>query len=93
MMFKKTNFETVIADVFSFGQFIKNTSLNQSEFNPCLLLQQEALLSKTPNIKLKEPTQKLEFNTEKVGQACCISVPKVHQILRLFTRSIVSYKS
>ena len=91
-MFKKNNFETVIADIFSLGQFVKNTSLNQSEFIPCLLLQQEALLSKSPSIKLREPTQKLDINTEKVAQVCLISEQKVQHILRLFSRAIVSYK-
>lgn len=42
-----------------------------------MLLQQEALLSKTPTIKLREPTQKLDLRTEKVAQVCFISEQKV----------------
>ena len=57
-----------------------------------MLLQQEALLSKSPLIKLREPTQKLDMRTEKVAQVCMISEQKVQHILRLFSRAIVSYK-
>jgi len=48
-MFRKTNYETVIADVYGFGTFIRNCTvghIGKTEFYPCFLLQQETRFNK-----------------------------------------------
>ena len=48
-MFRKTNYETVIADIFGMGSFIRNCTIGkigETQFYPALQLQQELRLNK-----------------------------------------------
>lgn len=58
-MFRKTHFETVIADVFGFGTLIRNCSMGKvgvTSFYPTPLFQQEVRIFNKYPTSLKEPT-------------------------------------
>ena len=58
-MFRKTNYETVIADVFGLGTFIRNCTIGhigETEFYPCFLMQQETRFVKQYPTSLKITT-------------------------------------
>ncbi len=48
-MFRKTNYETVIADIFGFGNFIRNCTIGKigvTQFFPTVLFSQELRIFK-----------------------------------------------
>ena len=48
-MFRKTNYETVVADIFGFGTFIRNCTvgkLGDTEFYPTTVLLQDLRMNK-----------------------------------------------
>jgi hypothetical protein len=92
-MFRKTHFETVIADVFYFGTFMRNCTIGnigETEFIPSTLLQQETKVFKSQTMDVKEPTQKQELHIARIAQVCQISEELTQQILKLINKAIVS---
>ena len=60
-MFRKTHYETVIADVFGLGNFIRNCTIGKigtTQFFPSSLFSQELRIFKKYPTNLKEPTQR-----------------------------------
>ena len=93
-MFRKTHFETVIADVFYFGTFMRNCTIGhigETEFIPSLLLQQETRVPKSQSMDIKEPTQKQELHVARIAQVCQISEELALRILKLINKAIVSF--
>jgi len=93
-MFRKTHYETVVADIFGIGIFIRNCSLGktlgETQFYPAIALQQELRLSKMPPAQLKEPTQRQELSLTRLAQVCSLSEGMTHVILQAICKSIVS---
>jgi len=57
-MFRKTNYETVIADIFGLGSFIRNCTIGKigvTQFYPTSLFSQELRIFKKYPTTLKEP--------------------------------------
>ena len=60
-MFRKTHYETVIADIFGMGCFIRNCTIGkigETHFYPALQLQNELRINKPYPSSLKEPMQR-----------------------------------
>ena len=60
-MFRKTHYETVIADIFGLGNFIRNCTIGKigvTQFYPSAIFQQELRIFKKYPQNLKEPTQR-----------------------------------
>lgn len=60
-MFRKTHYETVIADIFGFGTFIRNCTIGKigvTQFYPSIAFQQALGIVKQYPTTLKEPTQR-----------------------------------
>ena len=75
-MFRKTHYETVIADVYWLGTFIRNCTIGHigaTEFYPCFLMQQETRFVKQYPASFKEPAQKQELTLSRLAQVCSIS--------------------
>ena len=69
-MFRKTHFETVVADIFGLGYFLRNCTIGKigdTEFIPSNLLQQEIKIIKHFPTKLKEPTQRQELTLDRLA--------------------------
>lgn len=60
-MFRKTHYETVVADVFGFGSFVRNCTIGKmgvTQFYPSSLFAQELRIFKKFPSNLREPTQR-----------------------------------
>jgi hypothetical protein len=57
-MFRKSHYEWVVAEVFSFGTFLRNSNTNMSEFVPSHQMQLETGISRAMPNKLQEPCQR-----------------------------------
>ena len=60
-MFRKTHYETVIADIFGFGTFIRNCTIGKigvTQFYPSISFQNTLGIVKQYPTQLKEPTQR-----------------------------------
>ena len=58
-MFRKTHFETVVAEIYGLGNFLRNCTIGKigdTQFIPNTLLQHELKVVKQFPTKLKEPT-------------------------------------
>lgn len=92
-MFRKTHYETVIAEVFGIGTFIRNCSVGQigeTNFYPTSLLSKETLIApKMPSVH-KEPQQRQELTLERIAQFCSISEDVTLRLLTLISKAIVS---
>jgi len=83
-MFRKTHYETVVADVFGLGHFIRNCTIGKigvTEFFPSAVLQQETRIFKKYPTNLKEPTQRQELTLSKLAQVCSLPEDVTHKIL------------
>ena len=92
-MFRKSNYETLIADIFGMGTFIRNCSvgkIGETQFYPAIQLQQELRLAKQYPTYLKEPTQRQELTLARLAQVCSLSDQVTHRILQAVGKSIVS---
>ena len=92
-MFRKTHYETVIAEVFGIGTFIRNCSVGQigeTNFYPTNLLTGETkIVQKIPTVH-KEPQQRQELTLERIAQFCSLSEDVTLRLLTLISKSIVS---
>ena len=59
-MFKKTNYEWVIADIYGFGTVIRNNTTNITDFVPANVMQLETRISKAMPSKLSDSLQRQE---------------------------------
>lgn len=94
-MFRKTHYETVIADIFGLGNFIRNCTIGKigvTQFYPSALFQQELRIFKKFPQNLKEPTQRQEFTLAKLAQVCSLSEEVTHKILLHIGKGVVSYQ-
>ena len=69
-MFRKTHYETVVADIYGLGTFIRNCTIGQigdTEFYPNFLLQQSTSFVKQYPTQLKEPAQKQELTLSRMA--------------------------
>lgn len=92
-MFRKTHYETVIADVYGLGTFMRNCTIGhigQTEFYPCFLLQQETRLTKQYPTSVKEPAQKQELTLTRMAQICSVSEDMTRKLLSCICKAIVS---
>ena len=80
-MFRKTHYETVIAEIFGMGSFVRNCTIGKigdTEFYPGVQLQQELRLNKGFPSQLKEPMQRQELTLSKLAQVCSLSDQMTH---------------
>ena len=92
-MFRKTHYETVIADIFGMGNFIRNCTIGKigvTQFYPGSVLTQETRISKKYPQQLKEPTQRQELTLSKLAGVCSLSEELTHKIMQQISKSIVS---
>ena len=83
-MFRKTHYETVIADIFGLGNFIRNCTIGKigvTQFYPCSILVQETRISKKYPTQLKEPTQRQELTLAKLAAVCSLTEDVTHKIM------------
>mmetsp|Transcript_27132 Transcript_27132/g.33706 ORF Transcript_27132/g.33706 Transcript_27132/m.33706 type:complete len:151 (+) Transcript_27132:177-629(+) len=93
-MFRKTHYETVIADIFGLGNFIRNCTIGKigvTQFFPSPLFQQELRVFKKYPSNLKEPTQRQEFTLSKLAQVCSLSEEVTHKILLQIAKTIANF--
>ena len=61
LMLRKTNYETVVADIFGIGNFIRNCTIGkmgETHFYPSALFAQELRIFNKMPVTFKEPTQR-----------------------------------
>ena len=83
-MFRKTNYETVVADVFGMGHFIRNCTIGKigvTQFFPSAILANESRIFKKYPTDLKEPCQRQELTLNKLAQVCSLSEQVTHRLL------------
>ena len=90
-MFRKTHYEWVVAEVSSFGTFLRNSNTKRSEFIPSHQMQLETGLSRAMPNRLQEPCQRQELLLNKIASITQLSENTVHQILILTGRAIGHY--
>lgn len=93
-MFRKTHYETVIADVFGLGNFIRNCTIGKigtTQFYPSSLFSQELRVFKKYPTNLKEPTQRQEMTLSRLAQVCSLSEEVTHRILLAIGKAIAHY--
>ncbi len=90
-MFRKSHYEWVVAEVFSFGTFLRNSNTNMSEFVPSHQMQLETGISRAMPNKLQEPCQRQELLLSKIASITQLSESISHQILVLTGRAIGHY--
>jgi len=66
-MFTKSNYEWVIADIFSFGTVVHNTLTGVSEFIPAHILQLETHISKSMPLKFSDSCKRQELILSKLA--------------------------
>ena len=69
-MFRKTAYETVLADIFGFGTFIRNCTIGKigvTQFYPSIAVQQMLGISKQCPTVLKEPMQRQEMTLSRLA--------------------------
>ena len=92
-MFRKTHYETVIADVFGLGTFIRNCTIGKigvTQFYPSGTLGAQVGIHKNLPTNLKEPTQRQELLLNKLAQICSFDESLTSKLLAAIGRSIVS---
>ena len=95
-MFRATQYETVIADIFGLGTFIRNCTqstirkIGEIQFYPAMKLQQELRYNIKYPTKLPEPCQRQELTLAKIAQVCSLSEEVAHKILAYICKAIVS---
>ena len=92
-MFRKTHYETVIADVFGLGTFIRNCTIGKigvTQFYPSGTLAAQVNIFKNLPSAMKEPTQRQELLLSKLAQICSLSEEMTSKLLAAIGRSIVS---
>ena len=92
-MFRKTHYETVIADIFGFGTFIRNCTIGKigvTQFYPSISFQNTLGIVKQYPTQLKEPTQRQEMTLSRLASICSLSDEVTHRLMQAVAKSIVS---
>ena len=93
-MFRKTHYETVIAEIYGLGTFMRNCTvghLGDTDFYPSFMMQQETRFVKQYPSSVKEPAQKQELTLSRIAQVCSISEDLARKLLNAICKAIVRH--
>jgi len=87
-LFKKTNYDQVVADVYALGSFVRNTRTGASDFIPSHQMQFETQTSKAMPLKFSDSCHRQELLPAKIGGLTQLTESQVYCILQQSVKAI-----
>ncbi len=87
-VFKKSETDWLLADVYGFGTLIRNSKAESSEFVPSHALQIETQISKAMPLKISDSCYRQEILLRRIATITQLTEDKTHLIITFINKAI-----